>query len=139
VNFLLDTNIISEPMKPQPNAGVLKWLVEADEDRVFLSVITLMELRYGVERLEGGRRRKRLEEWLEHDLKDRFGARILAVNAEVADTSGRLVAESESMGRPMETRDALIAATAKVHELTLLTRNTRDFEAIVKNILDPWS
>ena len=139
MNFLLDTNIISEPMKPQPNAGVFKWLAEADEDRVFLSVITLMELRYGVERLEAGRRRKRLEEWLEHDLKDRFEARILTVNAEVADTSGRLVAESEFAGRPIETRDALIGATAKTYGLALVTRNTRDFEAIVKNLLDPWS
>ena len=139
MNFLLDTNVVSESTKPQPNQGLVAWLADVDEDRTFLSVMTLAELRYGLERLSAGRKRNRLEEWLEHDLKIRFEDRILGVNAEVADVSGKLVAESESMGRPMETRDALIAATSKTYELTLVTRNTRDFEAIIKTILNPWS
>ena len=139
MNFLLDTNVISETMKPNPNLGLLGWLAEADEDRTFLSVITLMELRNGVERMAAGRKRKRLEEWLDHDLPLRFEGRILAIDSRVADTCGKLVARSESLGRPIETRDALIAATAEIHGLTLVTRNVTDFEPTVKELLSPWS
>ena len=139
MNFLLDTNVISETMKPNPNLGLLGWLAEADEDRTFLSVITLMELRNGVERMAAGRKRKRLEEWLDHDLPLRFEGRILAIDSRVADTCGKLVARSESLGRPIETRDALIAATAEIHGLTLVTRNVTDFEPTVKQLLSPWS
>lgn len=138
MSFLLDTNVISEPLKQHPNSAVLTWLAGTDEDRIFLSVITLMELRYGVKRLDAGGKRRRLEDWLVHDLTDRFEGRVLSINAEVADASGRLVAETEAIGRPIETRDALIAATSRMYDLTLVTRNTRDFESTVKNILSPW-
>src|SRR6267142_1581201 len=124
MNFLLDTNVISEPMKLRPNAGVLAWLTE---------------LRYGIERLATGRRRDRLDGWLRKDLTLRFGERILPVDFETADTCGRLVARSESVGRPMEPRDAFIAATAEIHGLTLVTRNISDFEATVKAIVTPWT
>lgn len=139
MSFLLDTNVISETMKPRPDAGVLAWLAEADEDRVFLSVITIMELRYGVERMDAGRRRSRLEEWVSHDLPLRFEERILAIDPVVADAAGKLVARSESIGRPVEARDALIAATAEVLELTVVTRNLSDFRPMTKNLLNPWS
>jgi len=98
-----------------------------------------MELRNGVERMAAGRKRKRLEEWLDHDLPLRFEGRILAIDSRVADTCGKLVARSESLGRPIETRDALIAATAEIHGLTLVTRNVTDFEPTVKELLSPWS
>ena len=139
MTFLLDTNVLSEIVKPRLNAGLLNWLAQVDEDRTFLSVITLMELRYGVERMAAGRKRKRLEEWLDHDLPVRFENRTLAIEARVADACGRLVARSESLGRPMEPRDALIAATAEVNGLTLVTRNVSDFKPVVKNLLSPWS
>lgn len=139
MNFLLDANVISETMKPRPNLGLLGWLAEADEDRTFLSVVTLMELRYGVERMAAGRKRKRLEEWLDHDLPLRFDGRILAIDRRVADASGRLVAQREPFGRPMDTRDALIAATAEIHGLILVTRNISDFRPSVKELLSPWS
>ena len=80
MNFLLDTNVISEPMKARPNAGVLAWLAEADEDSVFVSVVTITELRYGIERLITGRRRDRLDRWLRNDLTSRFGERILPID-----------------------------------------------------------
>jgi len=139
VNFLLDTNVVSEPLKAKPNRGVLSWLAEVNEDAVFLSVVTITELRYGVERMASGKRRQALEHWLEKDLNSRFDGRLLRVNRAVADVCGRLVARSESIGRPMEVRDGFIAATAEVHGLTLVTRNTSDFQAAVRNIMMPWT
>jgi predicted nucleic acid-binding protein len=139
MSFLLDTNVISEPMRPRPNSGVLKWLDEVDEDSTFISVVTITELRFGIERLATGTRRERLDNWLQKDLRFRFEGRILPVDFEIADASGRLVARSESLGRPIEPRDAFIAATAEVHGLTLVTRNITDFEPTVKAILTPWS
>jgi predicted nucleic acid-binding protein len=139
MSFLLDTNIISEPMKQQPNEGVLAWLAGVNEDTVFLSVVTITELRYGIERLAAGRRRRRLDEWLGNELTARFAGRILPVDLEVADACGKLVARRESLGHSMEPRDAFIAATAVVHGLALVTRNAVDFEATVKHLLNPWT
>jgi toxin FitB len=138
MSFLLDTNVVSEPMRARPNAGVLFWLAQVDEDSVFVSVVTITELRYGIERLATGKRRDRLEGWLRKDLTSRFGERILPVDLEIADACGRLVARSETIGRPIEARDAFIAATAEVRGLTLVTRNVSDFEATVRDIVTPW-
>lgn len=139
MNFLLDTNLVSEWIKPHPNAGVVAWLADADEDRVFISVVTLAELRHGVERLAVGQRRKRLNEWLQGELLIRFDARILPVDAAVADAWGRIVAHREALGRPIGAMDAFIAATAQIHNLTLATRNQTDFTSSVDAIVNPWS
>ena len=139
MSFLLDTNVLSEPMKERPNSGVLTWLSQANEDEVFVSVVTITELRYGVERLATGKRRERLDSWLRKDLIARFDGRILPVDLRIADACGGLMARSESMGRPLEARDAFIAATAEVHGLTLVTRNTSDFEPTLKAIVSPWT
>lgn len=139
MSFLLDTNVLSEPMKERPNAGVLAWLSQVNEDQVFVSVVTITELRYGIERLAIGKRRERLDGWLRKDLILRFEGRILPVDLQIADACGGLLARSESIGRPMEARDAFIAATAEVHGLTLVTRNTADFEPTLKAIVSPWT
>ena len=139
MNFLLDTNLVSEWTKPRPNPGVVRWLADADEDRVFISVVTIAELRHGVERLAIGRRRKRLNEWIEGELLFRFDERILPIDAATADAWGRIVAHREGLGRPIGTMDAFIAATAQVHKLTLATRNQTDFEASVAAVVNPWS
>ncbi len=139
MTFLLDTNVVSEWVKARPDPGVVAWLAEIDEDRVFLSVATLAELRYGIERMAMGNRRKQLDVWLQEDLPLRFEGRILGVDAVVADLWGKVVARREALGRPMSAMDAFIAATAEAHGLTLVTRNASDFAASLKAVLNPWT
>lgn len=138
MNFLLDTNVVSEWVKPQPNAGLMRWTDSVDEDGIFLSVITLAELRYGIDRMPSGKRQRRLEEWLRDELPIRFEGRILPVDPSVADACGRIVRRAELLGRPIEAMDAFLAATAEVHRLTLVTRNVSDF-SLLKRIVNPWS
>lgn len=139
MSFLLDTNVISEWVKPQPDPGVISWLAKVDEDRVFLSVVTLAEIRHGIERLPNGSRRKRLHVWLRDELPLRFEDRVLSVDEAVADSWGELVARREAAGRPIGIMDAFIAATANVHALKLVTRNGSDFKSAVKEIVNPWT
>ena len=138
MSFLLDTNTISEWQKPRPNAGLTAWTNSADEEELFLSVVTLAELRYGVERMAIGSRRARYEKWLEYDLLPRFEGKILSVNQEIADVWGRIVAQCASMGKPISAIDAFLAATAEVHSLTLVTRNVQHFN-VLKAVLNPWT
>ncbi|HLW86170.1 MAG TPA: type II toxin-antitoxin system VapC family toxin [Candidatus Sulfotelmatobacter sp.] len=138
MNFLLDTNAVSEWVKPRPNPGLIRWMEAADEDRVFLSVISLAELRYGIERMTAGTRRNRLQKWLLHELPLRFEGRILSVDHRVAEAWGRTVSRSEALGRPIGAMDAFLAATAETHSLTLVTRNVSDFPAL-KAVLNPWN
>jgi len=139
VSFLLDTNVVSELAKPQPNAGVVRWLDEADEDSLFVSVITLAELRFGVQRLAPGARRNRLDAWIREELAGRFEGRILAVDEGVAEMWGQLLASSEARGRRMNLMDCFLAATAKVRRLILVTRNKEDFSPFTGELLNPWS
>jgi toxin FitB len=138
VRYLLDTNVVSEFAKPQVDAGVNAWLTNADEDRLFLSVVTLAELRRGVVRLSDGVRRRRLDNWLRHDLLARFEGRILPIDAAIADGWGEIVAEREGRGLVISAMDALIAATALAHGLTLVTRNVPGFAPPVAAIVNPW-
>ena len=138
MNFLLDTNAVSEWVKPRPNAGVIRWMEAADEDRIFLSVVSLAELRHGVERLATGARKNRLETWLRQELPQRFEGRILFVDDQIADAWGRAIARSEAMGRPMGAMDAFLSATAEHHRMTLVTRNVSDFP-LLRAVLNPWA
>lgn len=138
MGFLLDTNAVSEWVKPRPNPGLVRWTESADEDRVFLSVISLAELRYGVERMPSGARRNRLEQWLRDELPLRFEGRILFVDNSVAEAWGKTVSGCEALGRPIGIMDAFLSATAEVHRLTLVTRNVSDFPTL-KAVLNPWS
>lgn len=139
MSFLLDTNIVSEWVKPRPDPGVVAWLADVDEDRVFISVVTLAELRHGVERMDDGARRRRIDAWLRHELPARFEGRVLFIDDAVADGWGRVIAHREELGRRIGPMDAFIAATAQVHELTVVTRNTSDFKLSVKAVVNPWS
>lgn len=139
MNFLLDTNVISELVKPRPQSEVITWLADVDEDRVFISVVTLAELRHGVELLAASRRRDQLNNWLRYDLPERFEGRILNIDAATADVWGILMAKSQTSGRSTGAMDMLIAATTLVHELTLVTRNVSDFRGIVEKVFNPWT
>jgi predicted nucleic acid-binding protein len=139
MKFLLDTTVVSEWAKSRPDEGVVAWLAAADEDCIFISVVTLAELRHGIQRLPPGTRRNRLDKWLRNELPMRFEGRVLPIEVAVADAWGRIVARCEAAGRPVGAMDALIAATADVCGLTLVTRNVSDFEPSLKAIINPWT
>jgi hypothetical protein len=138
MSFLLDTNVVSEWTKSKPNANLIAWLALVDEDQTFLSVITIAEIKFGIERLKPGQRRAGLESWLHGDLDARFERRVLPVDAAVAQAWGKITAERAALGRPVAIMDGFIAATALVHGLTLVTRNTADFEHTGAPLLNPW-
>jgi predicted nucleic acid-binding protein len=139
MTFLLDTNVVSEWAKPAPSPRVIEWLAEADEDRLFISVVTLAELRGGVAALPTGRRRNQLDEWLSNDLPARFEGRVLPVDTAVADQWGRITAKAKATRRPVHAMDAFLAATSQVHRLTLVTRNVTDFQSAGTPVFCPWT
>jgi predicted nucleic acid-binding protein len=136
---LLDTNVVSEIMRPRPDPKVMGWLGALEYDAVHISVITISEIRLGVERLAPGVRKSRLNHWLTHELPTDFEGRMHSVTEAVADRCGQIRARAFDVGRPMDAMDAFLAATADVHGLTLVTRNVRDFEVWGGPILNPWS
>jgi predicted nucleic acid-binding protein len=138
VSFLLDTNVISEWVKPQPNPRVVDWLKEVDEERVFLSVASLAEIRRGVELMPPGTRRDRLAAWLNENLPARFAGRILDIDSRIAEIWGIVMARGQRAGMNVGVLDAVFAATAEVHRLTLVTRNVADFLKLGVPLLNPW-
>ena len=136
--FLLDTNVISELIKPQPDENVLRWIAKTDEALLFLSVLTLGEVRYGIDKLNPGKRRGRLESWLAADLRRRFHERILIIDDGIAQRWGALSATAARKGRPVPVIDGLLAATALHHDLMLVTRDDGDVSATGVPLLDPW-
>ena len=139
MKYLLDTNVLSEVRRPHPEPRVLAWLDAVDEDRLYLSAITIGEIARGVRLLDDGRRKQALAAWLETDLRQRFGPRLLVVDGDTALAWGRIMAAARHKGRPAAALDGWIAATALRHELVLATRNTRDFENLGVTLFDPWT
>jgi predicted nucleic acid-binding protein len=135
VSWLIDTNALSELKKRKPHVGVARWFDEHPSGALHLSVLTLGELRKGIHAMPEGERKGRFAAWLETDVPDYFAGRILDVDATVADRWGRLCAEA---GRPLPAIDSLLAATALVHGLTLVTRNLADFNLPSLRIVNPW-
>jgi len=128
LKYLLDTDVISQRTKTQPDPKVMAWLRTISEDDLRLSAITLQEIRTGAESMPAGRKRRAVEAWLEDDLLLGFADRTLAVDAAVADLCGRLIVEAINRGHRPTLGDALIAATAKVHGLKVATLNRKHFE-----------
>jgi toxin FitB len=137
--FLLDTNVISELIKPKPEPRVTTWIDGTDEELLFLSVLTLGEIRKGVVLLPRSARRTTLEGWLTKELPLRFSDRILDVDQEIADQWGHLCGLTSGRGGHLGVIDGLLAATAMQHNLTLVTRNTRDVAATGVTLFDPWA
>jgi predicted nucleic acid-binding protein len=135
MSYLLDTNILSETVRRNPNKSVITWLDQIPGEALYVSVLTLGEIRKGIETLADGKRREKLRLWLEHELPEWFVGRVLPVDLAVADRWGRLLAE---IGRPVPTTDSLLAATALRHELRLVTRNSGDFEYPGLEVINPF-
>jgi predicted nucleic acid-binding protein len=136
--YLLDTNCVSEAVRLRPEPRVMRWLETADESLLYLSVLTLGEIRKGVAFLPQSRRRTLLESWLEAELQTRFAARILSIDAAVADRWGLLAAAAKKKGKGLSTIDGLLAATAIQHNLTIVSRNDSDFAGIPVPVFNPW-
>lgn len=136
--FLLDTNVVSELIKPQPGRGVANWIEATDEGLLYLSILTLGEIRKGISSLLDPLRRAKLEAWLDHDLSLRFSGRILAVDQAIADRWGRLSGSPAARAAPLPVIDGLLAATALQHDMTLVTRDTSHLPATGVAFLNPW-
>ena len=135
MSYLLDTNVISETIRRQQDKSVVLWLEHIPPEALFVSVLTLGEIRKGIEKLADKKRREKLRLWLEHELPAWFEGRVLQIDLAVADRWGRLLAEA---GRPVPTIDSLLAATALHYELRLVTRNSRDFDYPGLEVINPW-
>jgi predicted nucleic acid-binding protein len=138
LSFLLDTSVISELVKAAPDDRVIEWLKRNDEASLYLSVLTIGEIEKSIAKLPESSRREKLETWVRRDLADRFRERLLAIDATVAATWGRLAGEAEARGEPLPVIDGLIAATSLAHDLTVATRNVGDFERCGARCFNPW-
>ncbi|HKG97020.1 MAG TPA: type II toxin-antitoxin system VapC family toxin [Pyrinomonadaceae bacterium] len=136
--FLLDTNVISELVKPRPEANVTAWIEGTDESLLHLSVLTFGEIRHGISVLSQSRRRVTLEAWLDKDLHARFEGRVLAIDDEVADRWGLLTAVARKSGIVLPVIDGLLAATALEHNLTLVTRDIGQIPTMGVAVFNPW-
>lgn len=136
--FLLDTNCISELVRPNPDPHVIDWMEAADEELLYLSVLTLGEIRKGLAGLAQGKRRTRLEAWLEVELRARFASRVVPIDAAIADRWGLIASEAKRKGKSLAVIDGLLAATALHHNLTVVSRNVSDFTNAQVQVLNPW-
>ena len=138
MKYLLDTCLISELVKKEPNPAVVNWLDEQDEQTLFMSVLNLGELQKGISKLPDGTKKDELQAWIGLDLVERFTGRILDVDLETALCWGRLQGAAEQAGEKLPVMDSLIAATAGAHGLMVVTRNVRDMERCGVRVCNPW-
>ena len=139
MSYLIDTCCISELVKKKPNPNVLKWFAGQDEFSMYLSVITFGELRKGIEKLPESKKKKELNQWVKEDLNHRFKNRVININMEEVNRWGKILATAEKNGKALPAIDSLIAATAQVHDLSVVTRNTQDMEGSGVEVINPWT
>lgn len=137
--FLLDTNVVSDLRKPRPNVGLTAWIASADEQKLFLSVLTIAELRIGIAVRPDAKKRAALETWLISDMLSRFAGRILAFDLDVAQQWGRIEGRARLGSGKLPVVDSQLAATALFHGLTLVTNNEADFSRTGASVLNPWT
>ena len=135
MSYLIDTNVMSELRKRQANANLVAWMQARPRESLYLSVLSLGEIRKGIEGVADAAFRQTLTDWLEVDLPKYFLGRLLGVDAQITDRWGRLQA---SAGRTLPIVDAMLATTALQHDLTLVTRNVKDFEGLGVPLVNPW-
>lgn len=135
MSYLVDTNVLSELRRTKADSSVLAWFAKRPPASLYLSVLTLGEIRKGIELLSDRKRQLALRDWLDADIPAFFAGRILAIDGPAADRWGRIVAAA---GRPVATVDSLLAATALTHDLTLVTRNVKDFVDLPVATINPW-
>jgi len=136
--IVLDTNVVSEPLRPQPEPSVLHWLDAQEPQTLYLTTVNLAELLAGIEVLPMGRRRTKLEKAFNERLMPLFAGRILAFDERAARSFARINAGAQAIGNPISFADAAIAAVAAAHGFLLATRNVRDFRGTGVNMLNPW-
>jgi predicted nucleic acid-binding protein len=136
--FLLDTNVPSELTRERPAPPVVRWLHDANDQDLFFSVISLGEILRGISVLPASKRRGGLQGWLDETLRPWFEGRLLPVTAQIAERWGVVSGEQRLQGKQVKVADGLIAATALHHNLTIVTRNVRDFEGLGVSVLNPW-
>jgi toxin FitB len=138
MSFLIDTCCISELVKKKPNPNLVKWFANQDELSMYLSIITFGELRKGIEKLPDSKKKKELNRWVKEDLNQRFKNRVLNITLAEVNKWGEILAAAEKNGYPLPAIDSLIAATAQVYDLTVVTRNTKDMEGSGVEVINPW-
>lgn len=136
MSYLLDTNVISEVVRSNPNKNVIEWFKSVPDEALFISVLTIGEIRKGTETVKDHKRREKLRLWLEIELPRWFADRILDIDLHIADRWGRLQSEIK---KPIPAIDSLLAATALHHDLRLVTRNTKDFKYPLLQVICPWN
>jgi predicted nucleic acid-binding protein len=139
MNYLLDTCLISELAKSEPNKKVVDWVISENETSFYLSVLTFGELHKGIQKLPESKKKDELRIWVENELKKRFQNRIIGIDMRVSILWGKIQCIAEKKGKPMPAIDALIAATGIAHDLTVVTRNITDMEQSGVKLLNPWS
>ncbi len=138
MKYLLDTCVISELIKKQPNQKVVTWIDNIDENNLYFSVITIGEIQKGIEKLPQSKRKQELEMWLNQDLLLRFRNRIITVDLSLMITWGKLIGQLEKQGQPISALDSIIAASALHYNYYLVTRNEKDFKPTKVKIINPW-
>lgn len=138
MKYLLDTCVISEIVKKEPNKNVLAWLASQDEDSLYLSILTFGEIQKGIEKSSDPTRKKKLKLWVEEDLKQRFEGRILLVDLKVVTLWGSIQGMAELAGKMMATMDGLIAVSGLANNCIVVTRNISDMEQSTAELLNPW-
>jgi len=138
VNYLLDTCVISELIKKNPDANVIRWILGIEETSLFLSVLTFGEIHKGIEKLPQSKKKERLHKWVNSDLRERFKNRIIDFDLDAAKKWGEVQAKAELAGKPMSIIDGLISATGLVYDLIVVTRNTKDMEQSGATLLNLW-
>ena len=138
MNYLLDTCVLSEFTRRQPDVRVIDWLNSIDEEKLFISVITIGEIQRGIERLPDSHRRTELLSWMNDELLHRFAERMVAIDAPTMFLWGSLVAHLEAAGHPMGVMDSLIIASALQNNLIIATRNVADFLLSGVQVINPW-